>query len=60
LSTASSFYAVSTQDRTINPDAERFIAKRIGAETIEIAATHLALISHPDAITSLILVALAV
>jgi pimeloyl-ACP methyl ester carboxylesterase len=58
--TKPSFYAVSAQDRTINPDLERFIAKRMGAKTIEIEASHLALISHPDAITSLILEALAV
>jgi pimeloyl-ACP methyl ester carboxylesterase len=54
------FYAVSTEDRTINPDLERFMAKRMGAKTIEIKASHLALISHPDAITNLILEALAV
>ncbi len=58
--TKPSFYAVSTQDRTINPDLERFMAKRMGAKTIEIEASHLALISHPDAITNLILEALAV
>jgi len=55
-----SFYAVSTQDRTINPDLERFMAKRMGAKTIEVDASHLALISQPDAITSLIMDALAV
>ena len=43
------FYAVSTQDRTINPELQRFMAKRMGAKTIEIEASHLALISHPDA-----------
>jgi len=58
--TKPSFYAVSTQDRTINPDLERFMAKRMGAKTIEIDASHLALISHPDAVASLILQALAV
>jgi pimeloyl-ACP methyl ester carboxylesterase len=50
-----SFYAVSTEDRTINPDLERFMAKRMGAKTIEVKASHLALISHPDEITRLIL-----
>jgi pimeloyl-ACP methyl ester carboxylesterase len=50
-----SFYAVSTEDRTINPDLERFMAKRMGARTIEVKASHLALISQPDAITNLIL-----
>jgi pimeloyl-ACP methyl ester carboxylesterase len=55
-----SFYAVSIQDRTINPDLERFMAKRMGAKTIEIEASHLGLISHSDAIANLILQALAV
>jgi pimeloyl-ACP methyl ester carboxylesterase len=50
-----SFYAVSTEDRTINPDLERLMAKRMGARTIEVKASHLSLISHPDAITGLIL-----
>src|SRR5258706_2314915 len=50
-----SYYAVSTEDRTINPDLERFMAKRIGAKTIEVKASHLALISHPDEIAQLIL-----
>ena len=50
-----SFYAVSIEDRTINPDLERFMAKRMGAKTIELKASHLSLISHPDEITSLIL-----
>jgi hypothetical protein len=51
---------VSTQDLTINPDLKRFMAKRMGTKTIEIEASHLALISHPDVITNLILDALAV
>jgi hypothetical protein len=46
-----SFYA----DRTINPDLERFMAKRMGAKTVEVKASHLSLISHPDEITKLIL-----
>src|SRR5499426_255414 len=50
-----SFYAISTQDRTINPDLERFMAKRMGANTIEVTASHLSLISRPDDITTLIL-----
>ncbi|WP_201830877.1 alpha/beta fold hydrolase [Microvirga zambiensis] len=50
-----SFYAVSTEDRTINPDLQRFMAKRMGAETIEVKASHLSLISQPDIIATLIL-----
>jgi pimeloyl-ACP methyl ester carboxylesterase len=50
-----SFYAVSTEDRTINPDLERFMAKRMGAKTIEVKASHLSLISHPQEVADLIL-----
>ena len=50
-----SFYAVSTEDRTINPDLERFMAKRMGAKTIEVKASHLSMISRPQIITRLIL-----
>jgi pimeloyl-ACP methyl ester carboxylesterase len=50
-----SYYAVSVDDRTINPDLERFMAKRMGAKTIEVKANHLSLISHPDEFTQLIL-----
>ena len=50
-----SYYAVSTQDRTINPDLQRFMAKRMGAKTIEVKASHLSLISQPDTIATLVL-----
>jgi pimeloyl-ACP methyl ester carboxylesterase len=52
-----SFYAVSTEDRTINPDLQRFMARRMGAKTIEIRSSHLSLISHPREIAALILTA---
>jgi pimeloyl-ACP methyl ester carboxylesterase len=57
--TKPSFYAVSTEDRTIDPDLQRFMAKRMGAKTIEVAASHLGLISQPDAIAALIVSAAA-
>src|SRR5215467_7433663 len=50
-----SWYAVSTEDRTINPDLQRFMAKRMGAKTIEVKASHVSLISQPETIASLIL-----
>jgi hypothetical protein len=46
---------VSTEDRTINPDLGRFMATRMGAKTIEVNASHVSLISQPDAITRLLL-----
>jgi pimeloyl-ACP methyl ester carboxylesterase len=50
-----SWYAVSVDDRTINPDLERFMAKRMGAKTIEVKASHLSLLSQPDQIANLII-----
>jgi len=50
-----SWYAVSTEDRTINPDLQRFMAKRMGAKTIEVRASHVSLISQPETIANLIL-----
>jgi hypothetical protein len=38
-----------------DPDLERFMAKRMGATTIEVKASHLSLISQPDTISKLIL-----
>jgi pimeloyl-ACP methyl ester carboxylesterase len=55
--TKPSWYAVSTEDRTIDPDLERFMAKRMHATTIEVKASHLSLISQPTTITRLILAA---
>ncbi len=49
------FYQVSNQDRTINPDLERFMAKRMKAKTIELEASHLGILSHPREIANLIL-----
>ena len=45
--TVPSWYVVSSQDRAINPELERFYAKRMGATTSEIAASHVAFLSHP-------------
>jgi pimeloyl-ACP methyl ester carboxylesterase len=52
-----SWYAVSKLDQTINPDLERFLAKRMNATTVEVEAGHLSLVSHPKAIADLILAA---
>jgi pimeloyl-ACP methyl ester carboxylesterase len=54
-----SWYAVSTNDRTIDPDLERFMAKRMNATTIEIDSGHLSLVTHPHIIAKLILQAAA-
>jgi pimeloyl-ACP methyl ester carboxylesterase len=53
--TIPSWYLVATNDHTIPPTAERVMAARAGAHTIEIRSSHVAMISHPDATTRLIL-----
>ena len=50
-----SYSLFQPEARTINPDLERFMAQRMGAKTIEVKASHLSLISHPEEITRLIL-----
>ena len=52
-----SWYAVSKDDQTINPDLERFLAKRMNATTVELDAGHLSLVSHPKEVANLILAA---
>lgn len=49
------FYVVAREDQTINPDLERFLAKRMGATTVEVDAGHLAMVSHPREVADLIL-----
>jgi pimeloyl-ACP methyl ester carboxylesterase len=48
------WYLVSANDEAIAPDAERMFAKRIGAETIEVPSSHVAMVSHPDEVVKLL------
>lgn len=50
-----SWYAVSAQDRTIDPGLERYMAKRMGAKTVELQASHVSMLSHPREVADLIL-----
>jgi pimeloyl-ACP methyl ester carboxylesterase len=53
--TIPSFVLVGTNDKTIPPQAERASAERMNAvETLEIASSHVSMISHPDAVAELI------
>jgi len=52
--TIPSWYLVSRQDHALNPELERFYAKRMGAKTSEINASHVAFISHPRVVARLI------
>ena len=49
------WYMVSEQDNAISPDAERFMAKRMNAQTISVNGSHVAFIAQPDVAANLIL-----
>ncbi|MFD3553546.1 alpha/beta fold hydrolase [Streptomyces goshikiensis] len=53
--TIPSWYLVARDDHTIPPAAERAMAKRAGARTVEINSSHAAMVSHPRAVSDLIL-----
>jgi pimeloyl-ACP methyl ester carboxylesterase len=52
--TIPSWYLVAQEDRVINPDLERFFARRMKAKTSEIKASHVAFISQPQVVIKLI------
>ena len=49
-----SYAVVSTEDRMINPDLERFMSRRAKSETIELSGSHAIFLSHPKEIAALI------
>ncbi len=49
-----SWYLVPKNDQVIPPDLERFFAKRMQATTVEIDSSLVAMVSHPDHVTDLI------
>src|SRR5689334_20355024 len=49
-----SWYLVAKDDQAIPPDAERQFAARMGATTIEVPASHVAMVSHPTEVADLI------
>jgi pimeloyl-ACP methyl ester carboxylesterase len=52
--TIPSWYVVSTQDRAINPDLERFYAKRANAKTTELMSSHVPFLSRPRDVVKVI------
>ena len=49
-----SWAVVATADNAIPPEAERHMAKRAGADTIEVDASHSIALSQPKAVADLI------
>jgi pimeloyl-ACP methyl ester carboxylesterase len=53
--TIPSWYMVAKNDNAIPPQAERVMAARAHAHTVEIRSSHVPMVSHPDAVTDLVL-----
>ena len=49
-----SWYIVGKNDRTVHPDLERFVAKRMGATTYEVDSSHVPMLSKPKLVIDVI------
>src|SRR6516165_3360560 len=49
-----SYAVIATKDRMINPDLERFMAKRAQSQSIELPSSHVVFLSHPREVAALI------
>jgi pimeloyl-ACP methyl ester carboxylesterase len=52
--TKPSWYIVANNDRTVQPDLERFVAKRMGAHTYDVDSSHVAMLAQPDFVLDVI------
>ena len=52
--TKPTWYMVAAEDRSINPDQERMMAKRAKAKTVDVKSSHVAYMSHPKETAKLI------
>jgi pimeloyl-ACP methyl ester carboxylesterase len=49
-----SWYIVAKNDRTVQPELERFVAKRMGATTVETDSSHVPMLSQPGFVLDVI------
>jgi pimeloyl-ACP methyl ester carboxylesterase len=49
-----SWYIVAKNDRTVHPELERFVAKRMGATTYEVESSHVPMLSNPKLVLDVI------
>ena len=49
-----SWYIVANNDRTIQPELERFVAKRMNATTVEADSSHVPMLSQPEFVLGVI------
>jgi pimeloyl-ACP methyl ester carboxylesterase len=52
--TKPSWYIVATEDRTVQPDLERFLARRMNATTYEVESSHVVMLSQPEFVLDVI------
>jgi pimeloyl-ACP methyl ester carboxylesterase len=52
--TRPTYYIVGTNDHTIQPDLERFLAKRMKAKVTELASSHVPMLSQPQRVCEVI------
>jgi pimeloyl-ACP methyl ester carboxylesterase len=55
LRTKPSWFQISANDKAQCAEVQRFMAKRMGATTIELSASHASPLSHPDEVAKLIM-----
>jgi predicted RNA-binding protein with PIN domain len=49
-----SWYIVATSDRTVQPELQRFVAKRMGSTTYEVASSRVPMLSNPNLVIDVI------
>ena len=47
-------YIVATNDRTVKPELQRFVAKRMGAKSYEVGSSHVPMLSNPSLVIDVI------
>jgi pimeloyl-ACP methyl ester carboxylesterase len=53
--TKPSWSIIGKRDQTVHPDLERYLAKRMGATTLELDSSHVPMLSHPQAVVDVII-----
>jgi pimeloyl-ACP methyl ester carboxylesterase len=49
-----SWYVLTTEDRTVNPDLQRWVSSRMGAKVTEVASSHVPMLSRPEVVIDVI------
>jgi pimeloyl-ACP methyl ester carboxylesterase len=45
-----SYYVLGNNDRTVNPELQRFVSQRMGATVFAVDSSHVPMLSHPDVV----------